>query len=244
MAERRNATETYVQTQLGLYVPKSLYDANTVLAATTDDTPAAITMGASTTLARLAAGNIVAASDSQMRTMLSLVPGTNFIKGGSGTSFPGSPATDDVFYRTDTDLLFFYDGTRWLTLNRYVFNFPLVNGATGSDYGSQIQTYPVLDMWLEATYYTVYVSTTNNGSNYWSIQPKKSDVAAGATSLGTAINTSAGAANVRLQFSITMGAALGSGATWPVVFNEALKAVGNPGALSYNSLLAFRLIGA
>lgn len=58
-------------------VPKSLYDANTVLAADTDNTPAALTMGASTILARLAAGNIKAATPAELRTLLSLVPGTD-----------------------------------------------------------------------------------------------------------------------------------------------------------------------
>lgn len=51
-------------------VNKSLYDANTVLAADSDNTPAAVTMGASTILARLAAGNIKAASTSEIRTLL------------------------------------------------------------------------------------------------------------------------------------------------------------------------------
>ena len=51
-------------------VNKSLYDANTVLAADSDNTPAAVTMGASTILARLAAGNIKAASVSEIRTLL------------------------------------------------------------------------------------------------------------------------------------------------------------------------------
>ncbi len=51
-------------------VAKTLYDANTVLAADTDDTPAAVTMGASTILARLAAGNIKAATPSEIVTLL------------------------------------------------------------------------------------------------------------------------------------------------------------------------------
>lgn len=58
------------QAELDGKVAKSLYDANTVLAATTDDTPAAITMGASTILARLAAGNIKAASVAEILTLL------------------------------------------------------------------------------------------------------------------------------------------------------------------------------
>lgn len=58
-------------------VTKALYDANTVLTADSDNTPAALTMGASTILARLAAGNIVAATPAQLRTLLALVIGTN-----------------------------------------------------------------------------------------------------------------------------------------------------------------------
>lgn len=58
-------------------VLKSLFDANTVLKADADDTPAALTMGASTILARLAAGNIVAATPAELRTLLALVIGTN-----------------------------------------------------------------------------------------------------------------------------------------------------------------------
>ncbi len=58
------------QAELDGKVPKSLYDANTVLAADTNDTPAALTMGASTILARLAAGNIKAASVAEILTLL------------------------------------------------------------------------------------------------------------------------------------------------------------------------------
>ncbi len=58
-------------------VPQALYDANTVLKADADNTPAALTMGPSTILARLASGGIVAATVAQIRTLLSLVVGTN-----------------------------------------------------------------------------------------------------------------------------------------------------------------------
>jgi hypothetical protein len=78
------ATKTYVDAEAsaratadGLLVAKSLYDANTILKADSDDTPAALAMGASTILARLAAGGIVAATPAQLRTLLSLVVGTD-----------------------------------------------------------------------------------------------------------------------------------------------------------------------
>lgn len=68
---------TAAQTALNLKLDLSLYDAQTLLAATSDNTPAALTMAASTMLARLAAGNIVAATPAQIRTLLALVPGTD-----------------------------------------------------------------------------------------------------------------------------------------------------------------------
>jgi hypothetical protein len=51
-------------------VAKSLYDANSILYATTDDTPVALTVGASTIVGRKASGNIVAMSTSELLTLL------------------------------------------------------------------------------------------------------------------------------------------------------------------------------
>src|SRR6185295_7206928 len=51
-------------------VPKSLYDANTILAATTDDTPAALTVGASTFVGRKAAGGIAAMTPTEAAALL------------------------------------------------------------------------------------------------------------------------------------------------------------------------------
>lgn len=42
---------------------------------------------------------------------------------GVGAAFPGSPVADDLFYRTDRDLMYFFDGTRWLTLQQFSDNF-------------------------------------------------------------------------------------------------------------------------
>lgn len=56
-------------------VLKTLYDAHTVLIATADNTPVALPMGASTILARLAAGNIKAATPAELRTLLNVQDG-------------------------------------------------------------------------------------------------------------------------------------------------------------------------
>lgn len=51
-------------------VPKSLYDAQSILIAVTDDTPVALPVAASRVVARLASGNIVDATAAQLRTLL------------------------------------------------------------------------------------------------------------------------------------------------------------------------------
>jgi hypothetical protein len=88
-----------VSTVANAAVPKALYDANTVLAANTDDTPAALTMGASTILARLAAGNIKAASVAEILTLLGnpYVPGGTDVPvadGGTGASTAAGARTN------------------------------------------------------------------------------------------------------------------------------------------------------
>lgn len=52
------------------YVAKALYDANTILYATTDNTPAALTVGASTVVGRKATGDIVALSPVELANVL------------------------------------------------------------------------------------------------------------------------------------------------------------------------------
>lgn len=54
------------------YVAKALFDANTILAANTDDTPAAVTVGEETLVGRITGGNITALSAAQVRTLLSV----------------------------------------------------------------------------------------------------------------------------------------------------------------------------
>lgn len=43
---------------------------------------------------------------------------------GVGTSFPGSPATNQRFFRTDLGMEFFYDGTRWVSSTLHIAPFP------------------------------------------------------------------------------------------------------------------------
>lgn len=54
------------------YVPKSLYDAQTILHATSNDTPVALTVTEQTLVGRITSGNIAALSAAQVKTLLGL----------------------------------------------------------------------------------------------------------------------------------------------------------------------------
>lgn len=41
-----------------------------------------------------------------------------------GTAFPTSPVTDQIFYRTDRRIEYFYDGTRWLSTQLFTLHAP------------------------------------------------------------------------------------------------------------------------
>lgn len=66
------ASESTDLVRLNEAVLKSLFDAHTILAATSDNTPAALTVGASTVVGRAASGGIVALTPAQLRTIIDL----------------------------------------------------------------------------------------------------------------------------------------------------------------------------
>jgi len=77
---------------------KTLADANSVLYAVTDNTPAALAMGASTILARLAAGDIVAATPTEIRTLINVADGATANTKATGAEL--DTGTDDVKFAT------------------------------------------------------------------------------------------------------------------------------------------------
>lgn len=98
----------------------------------------------------------------------------------AGTSFPGSPTTDDFYYRTDLGVLCRYDGTRWLGAEeRMPIGQLYENGVPPyTVHDKIIYTFPLEStdtLWLASFYASIVNLGTNNGSNYWTIEVQKAD---------------------------------------------------------------------
>ncbi len=79
-------------------VPKSLYDANSILYATTDNTPVALTVGASTIVGRKSSGDIVALTATETRTILNVADGATANTKATGAEV--DTGTDDTKFVT------------------------------------------------------------------------------------------------------------------------------------------------
>jgi len=93
VADGKTLTVNGDVTLSGAVVHNSLFDANTILAANTDDTPAALTVAEQRIVGRMTAGNIASLTAAQVRTMLAAAP---FVL--------GSDADGDMWYRASSAL--------------------------------------------------------------------------------------------------------------------------------------------
>jgi len=91
-----------------------------------------------------------------------------------GTSFPVSPASGDRFYRTDRHLLYYYDGTRWLSVTlftHFVAQQDAVSpiSATGIIARGLIPYPGTIQVYIEKVFLVFYVvaGTALSGSHKW-----------------------------------------------------------------------------
>jgi hypothetical protein len=157
--------------------------------------------------------------------------------GGTGVAFPTSPATDDTFYRTDLDLLCFYNGSSWLTVQEYML--PLAGetltpiSTSGAVIGrvAMRTDYNVVYTRLATTY---NVQTTNNGSNFWTFAINTFDGAVVALSAPT---TAAATAGTWTHVESTPAATVYS----PMMVYASVTKTGAPGSIYAHVTVFYRL---
>lgn len=194
------------------------------------------------TPARLAAG-----SDGEVLTLASGVPSWAAAAGGSGlstgTSFPGSPSAGDRYRRSDIDyMVFFYDGTRWVS--EQIFKESLGRVSSISSTASVTDTCPTLkaqgyDAFLLNFTWVPYVNGTNSGSAYWTAQLTYIDSGGGNTAITAGMNTSADSGSTALSKNEAIDAVLTSDA---LVLGVLYTETGSAGNLYSRASITYRMI--
>lgn len=172
---------------------------------------------------------------------------------GAGTGFPGSPTADDLFYRTDLNLLFFYDGTRWVTTMLYHEHTSFHNTAVGTEYPGITSSIsqasmptPRLgsgsDIWLVGATMTFLVSggTALSGSHKWVTLLTKSPTDNSDVTILT-FTVDSGSSGVWRQDAQAIGALLNNGT---VHYSYKLKSTktGTPGTYFAYVDITYRVV--
>lgn len=108
------------------FVTKATFDANTILAATTDNTPAALTVAEQTLVGRITGGNIAALTAAQVRTLLGVDAASVNVQSGTSYTIQTSDAGKVVVFTNGASIAV----TLPDTLDDY-FQFTVVQAGAG-----------------------------------------------------------------------------------------------------------------
>lgn len=167
-----------------------------------------------------------------------------------GTSFPGSKATDDRFYRSDLDIEFVWDGTRWLGLPTILLPIPttavLAMPYSTTTGGSHRMVAPPLlggsDAYLTTLYSTFHVAsggTALGASHKWVCTVNKTH-ATTSTAIATVTIDSGNSAEWR-QSNVGISALMNNGTTEFEIDVTCTK-TGTPGNLYIAFMLGYRVV--
>ena len=135
----------------------------------------------------------------------------------SGSSFPGSPSDNDLFYHTGHDLLAFYDGTRWLSTTEYELS-AFMNGAAGQTADASVYIKPIRadgDTYLTK----MFASTRVIVANTWVLNLMYIGAAGAQTSIAT-LSTAGDASNTESRHEVDINALVPNGAYHLMMFMD------------------------
>jgi hypothetical protein len=163
----------------------------------------------------------------------------------SGTSFPGSKLTGDRYWRTDLGMEFYYDGTRWLSVQLNQMMLTNQDAFTPISATQSVQTWrapsPVWagsDIWMVSSQTWFYVNggTALSGSHKWVGVVASTP---GNTTIDT-VNINSGASDTYRQSTATSVAALLGTSNFLV--GVLWTKTGTPGTLYTQTTISYRYV--
>ena len=105
---------------------------------------------------------------------------------------PSAPTADDLWYETDTNILWFWNGTYWLSkeLYDYGMSFTAVSATTAAYFGIEPIQAAQHDIYFVDVTASLFIDTTNDGSKFWTATINRLSSANTPTAIGSC-NTSA-----------------------------------------------------
>jgi hypothetical protein len=158
-----------------------------------------------------------------------------------GAIFPASPVVGDLFWRSDRNILYFYNGSRWLTADLHTIQLPkdtlnFMSGTTADFTRLVLPMGGIYDFWMEDyVAATVVNGGASNGSNKWTVNLHND----GATTIAS-FDTGADAVNTWVRHRVSVNALA---ATSVVVLEETATKSGAPGGLFITSCITGRFVG-
>jgi hypothetical protein len=168
-----------------------------------------------------------------------LAMGNSAVIWNAGTSFPGSKATGDRYWRTDLNDEYVWDGTRWLGRLREVsFSSPTALMPTATS-GSLLllPISGIADYWVERFVVTTQTAAPNDSSHYWTVNVTRYP---SATIIGGNALTNGDTVDVPTRHIITVGALTGTSDTMLLL---AMVKNSTPGPLYCLATMQYRPVG-
>jgi len=104
----------------------------------------------------------------------------------SGSSFPGSPASGDTFYRTDLGMLFYYTGSEWRS-QEFQFNGGTIYSSTTSGDVQAMRT--DMSYYISKVILRTHPASPNNSTNYWTVKIYSNNLQMSAETVHYTFNT-------------------------------------------------------
>lgn len=166
--------------------------------------------------------------------------GTGWVAAG-GSSFPGSPATGHRFYRTDRNIEYFYDGTRWLSTQLFTAGHWTSALAATATFYVAIPFTDVYDIYLEYVQTQSQLTNATTASNYFSMQWASVTATVVVTNIGSAQSTQSDTQNNIVVRNQVIGAVVDMTASAKGIACVATET----GTATMNAAfsLAYRLVG-
>jgi len=161
-----------------------------------------------------------------------------FNQGMAGTSFPGSPSVNDVFYRTDLGMFCFWNGTNWLTISEHGHVVPPITRTTSG------VTNPIPLRSDYAPYFTrlvvrTNVASPNDGTNYWTVTVSGYNLSEGANSAMYSFDTSADVVATFINREAAASPAIPTNKSWFIAYGATHN---SPGSLYITITFFYRLV--